>query len=188
MKKILLTLGLSTILVTTACGQTQEETKNAETEEKTEATQQISKETIQSTLLDSQLALAKDIREHNAKIEALRVDISKLDKVETDEEKKQLEQTIKDSTEEAKKAASTAQEALNSFEIKGKLSEDTKNSLQASLDDLNAYFEEVKSTLDKPLQTDFSKADDLFTSFEDKLASIYENADLLAPNMKKELQ
>ncbi|KGP70794.1 hypothetical protein [Pontibacillus yanchengensis] len=188
MKKTLLTLGLSTLLVTTACGQTQDESKNAETEEKTEENQQISKETIQSTLLDSQLALAKDIREHNAKIEALRANISKLDTLETEEEKNQLKQSIKDSAEEAKKAASNAQEALNSFEIKGELPEDTTNSLQASLDDLNAYFEEVKSSLDQPLQADFSKADDLFTSFEDKLASIYKDADLLAPNMKKELQ
>ncbi len=194
MKKQLLIAGLSSVFVIAGCGQSEDTAdKNKENENQTqeEATNGDKKEEnnkqLQSTLLDTQLELAKQLRPHNVVVQDIQAQIKNLSTIKDEQELATAKAEVTTKAVDVQKEVEKAIEKLNAFSIKGELSDENTEKLNAAMNDLKAYFNEVKTALDNPVEADFTKADEEFSSFEEKLGSLYEKAGLLAPNMNKEL-
>lgn len=194
MKKQLLIAGLSSLFVLAGCGQSEDQAdQNEEKENQTqeEATNGDSNEKhnkqLQSALLSTQMELTKDLRPHNESIINLKESINNLSSIEDEQELDTAKAEVTSQAEEAKKEIDKAIEKLETFSISEEISEENSEKLNAALNDLQTYFKETKSALDTPIKADFSKADEAFSSFEEKLGNLYEEVGLLAPNMKKEL-
>lgn len=63
-----------------------------------------------------------------------------------------------------------------------------KSQLEGALMDLKAYFKEAKSALDTPIEADFSKADEKFKAFQEKINAIYKEVGLKEPNLSDEMK
>ncbi|MFC0523171.1 hypothetical protein ACFFGV_06125 [Pontibacillus salicampi] len=198
MKKLLLMLGLATVLVAAGCangeegGDSQEEEnqteENTETEENNSTEESSSEEgdSAQSALMDSQLSLIEAVRSQNAKIVAVQGNIAKLSETEG-EEKEELKTTIEEGAKGAQTAADEAISNLDSLEPASDLPDDQKETFNNAVSDLKSYFEEAKSALDAPMEADFSAADEKFSAFSDKMTQLYDGTELVAPDFAKEL-
>lgn len=185
MKKLLFALSLSVIFVVAGCGQTEEKEKT----NTTDAQEQVSENEIKSTLLDTQIALASELRDFNKKIVAYKQAITSLKDIKKEDELKEAKVDVEKKAVVAKEAAENAVEKLDAFKIDGKLTEDMKATYTNALNDLKAYFTESKKAIDASLtEPDFTTADEKFKSFQEQLTSAYEEVGLLSPNMMKELQ
>ncbi|MYL32764.1 hypothetical protein GLW05_04045 [Pontibacillus yanchengensis] len=208
MKKLLLTLGISSILVVAGCGgeengdstdteenqesQQQEETtqENESSNENTENSDnaESDQQSAQSVLMDTQLKMADTVRSHNAKIVGVQSDIAKLEGGEDVENPEELKSSIKEKAKEAQTAAEEAISSLDSFEVPSDLSQEQQDTMKSAIEDLKAYFTEAKSALDNPLEADFSKAEEKFNAFSKKMKGLYEEVDLVTPDFYKEFQ
>ncbi len=194
MKKQLLIAGLSSLFVIAGCGQSEENAdKNKENEKQSqeEATngdkQEKDNAQLQSTLLDNQMDLTKELRPHNVAVLDIKDKISNLKTIKDEKELNQAKTDVKNQSKEAQKEVEKAIKKIESFSIKGELSEDHQKQFNNALADLKAYFTEVKTVLNNPVEADFSKAEEKFSSFEEKIGTLYKEVDLISPNMKKEL-
>lgn len=191
MKKLLLTLGLATVFVTAGCAQDSNNQDNADQADQKEETNGDKKadnnKEAQSVLLDTQMELVTEIRPHNTKIANVQSKIEELASIEDEQELKEAKTEVMEQAKEAQAAADEAIKTIESFEVKGELSEEMTTTLNTALEDLNTYFTEAKTALDQPTEADFTKANESFDAFEQKMGKLYEEVGLLAPNMKKEL-
>lgn len=190
MKKFLLGLGISAVLVAAGCGQSDDNA--AKTDDKTNADNtkteevQLSDKEIKASLIDTQVALTDQIRPFNVTVTSYVAQASKLGTIEDEAELQTAKDELAAKTEEANKAADDAVAALDSFQVQGELPEDMDYS--AALADLKAYFTEAKAAIEaNPESPDMTKADENFTSFGEKLSAMYEKVGLFAPDMSKEL-
>lgn len=161
-----------------------ENTESTDNADNAESDQQ----SAQSVLMDTQLKMAETVRSQNAKIVSVQSDVAKLEGGEDVENPEELKSSIKEKAKEAKTAADEAVSSLDSFEVPSELSQEQKDTMTSAIEDLKAYFNEAKTALDNPLEGDFSKAEEKFNAFSEKMKGLYEEVDLVAPDFYKEFQ
>ncbi len=204
MKHFLFLLSLATVLTVAGCSNgenTGESQDKSETEEKqngeskgkeknqnNESTEEDKNKAVKSALLDTQMSLVKEIRSYNEKIVAVQSDLKTLSETKEEKKKEELKSSIQEGASEAQKASEQAVKAIESFEPEGELTEDMKSQLDEALMDLKAYFQEAKSAVDTPLEADFSKADEKFKAFQEKISAMYKEVGLKAPNLSDEMK
>ncbi|KGX85549.1 hypothetical protein [Pontibacillus marinus] len=204
MKHFLFLLSLATVLTVAGCsngenaGDSQdqpekeekqnEESKDEEKNQDNESTTEDQNKAVKSALLDAQMSLVKEIRSYNEKIVAVQSDLKTLSETKEEKEKEKLKTSIQEGASEAQEASDQAVKAIESFEPEGELPEDMKSQLDDALTDLKAYFKEAKSALDTPLEADFSKADEKFKAFQEKISAMYKEVGLKAPNLSDEMK
>jgi len=204
MKRFLFVMSLATVLTIAGCGNDDgndetggqndteenqnESSKNDNKDQENESQGEDNEKATQSALLDTQMSLVQELRPHNKKIVAVQSDLKTLSETKEEKEKEKLKTSIKEGATEGQKAADEAMKAIDSFEPSSELPDEMKSKVNEALKDLKAYFKESKSTLDTPLEADFSKADEQFKAFEDKIGSLYEEVGLNAPNLGDEMK
>jgi hypothetical protein len=111
-----------------------------------------------------------------------------MDNPEIPEEEKPSQEELEAKFEEAKSAGKKAAEAIRGIELPEELAQ-YEEDLNAALEDLAKSYEKRSEelTIEKTEETS-SEADELFASFEEKFGKVFEDVDLLAPNIKKELE
>lgn len=182
MKK-LLSLSLLLVLVFAAACNNGSNTNENVSEGNTESNEQASSEgqeaNVKGALLDFQMNLTSMINSKDAPIYAFEAAKAK------EEEKPSAEELAK-LKEEAKTAANTIAEDIRAMEIPAEL-EAHKSDLEAALEDLAKSYETRAANLSDEAGFVYEESDALFTSAEEKLAKIYEDAGLTAPSISAEV-
>lgn len=183
MKKILTTLMLSVLVLTlAACGSQDSATGTKEDKE-----EKIDPIEVKSALMDFQAEMVDVLQDSHkpfAEFEAIK---TKMNDPETAAEDMPTKEDAEAQLEEAKSSGPKAAEDIRAMEIPAELAqyeEDLKSALEDAATSYEKRAEEL--TLDKEEME--SEADQLFASFEEKLGKIFEEADLLPPNIQKELE
>jgi hypothetical protein len=184
MKKFLaFTMLFVLVFALAACGS--EESKDGSKQEKEE---KIDQTEVKSQLLDFQeeiVGVLKVKHKPFAEFEALK---AKMNDSEVAEEEKPSKEEVETKMEEAKATGDEAAEAIRSIEVPSELSQ-YEEDFQSAFDDLSKSYEQRSESLTLEENEEAQiEADELFTSFEEKVGKIFEDADLLAPNIKKEIQ
>lgn len=184
MKKFLaFTMLFVLVFALAACGS--DESKDGSKQKKEE---KIDQTEVKSQLLDFQEEIVDVLKVNHkpfAEFEELK---AKMNDSEVAEEEKPSKEEAETKMEEAKAAGDKAAEAIRSIEVPSELSQ-YEEDFKSAFDDLAKSYEQRSEalTLEENEEAQ-SEADELFTSFEEKLGNIFEDADLLAPNIKKEIE
>jgi hypothetical protein len=182
MKKLLMLLALGLVLVFTACQA--EEGKSEDTNEDAtnagEGNEEADAKELKSALVKNQIELVFDVRSSQQAINAYVAELAKPAEEAADAE------TVEGLKADALAAAEEAVAAIDAFELQGELTEDAKASFEAAIADLKASYEGYVTAISAD-ETDFTAAEESFTSFNDKLGELFESAGLLKTDMSKEL-
>ncbi|MGM7703833.1 hypothetical protein ACSVDE_19180 [Pseudalkalibacillus sp. Hm43] len=184
MKKILAFILMFVFVFTmAACGS--DDSTSGSDKEKEPA---MDKTEVKSQLLVFQEEIVDVLKEHHkpfAEFEAMKA--KKYD-AETAEEDKPAQEELEAKLEEAKSAGPEAAEAIRAMEVPSELSQ-YEEDFQSALEDLAKSYEQRSEELTIDNNEDAeNKADELFASFEETVGKVFEDADLLAPNIKKEIE
>ncbi|UFU01261.1 hypothetical protein KO561_10100 [Radiobacillus kanasensis] len=171
MKKFLLALGLISAFVIAGCSQSDEGTDK----EKSSEEEKASESDVKTVLLDEQENFTDTFSPFQQTINAYQATIG--DDEVTPEERAAA-------AEEALTAAKNAQTELENYEVSADLSDDMKESYTNALTTLKDYYAEVASAIEANADAaDFTAAQTKWDEYQSAIGSIFEDADLLAPNM-----
>ena len=184
MKKILaFTMFVVLAFTIAACGS--EDTTNGS---KNESENTIDATEVKSQLLNFQQDVVDVLKENHKPFAELKALQAKMNDPEVTEDEKPSTEDIEAKKEEAKVAGEKAVEAIRAIEVPSKLSqyeEDIQSALEDAAKSYEQRIEDLK--IESPAETQ-SKADELFARFEEKLGKVFEDADLFAPDISKELE
>jgi hypothetical protein len=182
MKKLLMLLALGLVLVFTACqaDEGKSEDTNEDATNAGESNEDADAKELKSALVKNQIELVFDVRPSQQAINAYVAELAKPAEEAADAE------TVEGLKADALAAAEEAVAAIDAFELQGELTEDAKASFEAAIADLKASYEAYVTAISAD-ETDFTAAEESFTSFNDKLGELFESAGLLKTDMSKEL-
>ncbi|MCA0988177.1 hypothetical protein [Guptibacillus algicola] len=185
MKKVLSLTMLLVLVFAAACSNGNSANENA-AENNSQNNEQASSEEngdqeadVKGALLDFQMNLTSMINEKDGPIYAFEAAKAK-------EEEKPSDEELATMKEEAKTAANTIAEDIRGMEIPAEL-EAHKSDLEAALEDLAKSYETRAANLSDEAGFVYEESDSMFTSAEEKLASVYEDAGLTAPSISTEV-
>lgn len=182
MKKILIALGLLVAFIITGCSQESEEAENSnsqadeasETEETTDDNQ-----AVKVALLDAQMNLTSEVATYQQRINTYTAATADEAATEAD---------ISAAKEDAKAAAEEASGVLEGYEIEVDLPEEEKTNYENAISTLKSYYDEISTALAADTaDVDLSSADEAWAAFQSEIKEIYENADLMVPDMASAL-
>ncbi|CQR46650.1 Septation ring formation regulator EzrA [Paraliobacillus sp. PM-2] len=176
MKKLLVSLGLLVALILTGCSQ--DETNTDGNNEETDDTEQTTdSQDVKVALLDVQLNLTKAVSTYQQEINAY---------LTVSQDETSTEEAIQTAKDEAKTAAKEATNVLNSYDIQVELPEQEKEQYENAITTLNTYYQQVESSMNNE-ELDLSEADATWDKFQEQITEIYEQADLMVPDMAEAL-
>ncbi|MFC7060405.1 hypothetical protein [Halobacillus seohaensis] len=180
MKKWLMMLGITSMIVAAGCGSNTEEDSSTSGDSDNNNSEESSNDetATKKEILNIQQEMVSTFRPEQSQIADYEAAIGA---------EKPDEEAIKDAGEAAKSAAANAATKVEQFSIEGDLSNKIKEQYEKALPSLQAYYEEVETALDESLtEADLTEADKKFEEFQDQVSTIYEEADLLSTNLKSE--
>ncbi|WP_283152178.1 hypothetical protein [Guptibacillus hwajinpoensis] len=160
-------------------GASNENDSNATTNsESSEETSSANESDVKSDLLDFQLNLIQTVNKSDSPIyefEAAKV-----------AEEKPSDEELTTMKSDAESAAKTVAEDVRAIEIPAEL-ETYKSDIEAALEELAKSYETRAANLSDDPEATYEESDAQFASFEEKMATVYEDAGLTAPSFSADL-
>ncbi|WP_226658203.1 hypothetical protein [Pseudalkalibacillus hwajinpoensis] len=142
------------------------------------STEEASETDVKSDLLDFQMNLIQTINESDSPIYAF--EAAKV------AEEKPSDEELATMKSDAEAAAKKVAEDVRAVEIPAEL--DTyKSDIEAALEDLAKSYETRAANLSDEPEATYEESDAQFASFEEKMATVYEDAGLTAPSFSADL-
>ncbi|MYL63904.1 hypothetical protein GLW07_11110 [Bacillus hwajinpoensis] len=143
-----------------------------------EETSDASETDVKSDLLDFQMNLIQTVNKNDSPIYAF--EAAKV------AEEKPSDEELATMKADAEAAAKTVAEDVRAVEVPAEL--DTyKSDIEAALEDLAKSYETRAANLSDEPEATYEESDAQFTSFEEKMATVYEDAGLTAPSFSADL-
>ncbi|WP_347550260.1 hypothetical protein ABFG93_01740 [Pseudalkalibacillus hwajinpoensis] len=181
MKKLLPLVMLFVLVFTAACSNNGGNSENTATNSDgtEEASETGSSETdVKSSLLDFQLELINTINKNDAAIYAF--EAAKV------AEEKPSDEELATLKSDAEAAANSVAEEVRAVEVPAEL--DTyKSDIETALEDLAKSYETRAANLSDEPEAAYEESTEQFTAFEEKMASVYEDAGLSAPSFSADV-
>ncbi|MCA0990342.1 hypothetical protein [Pseudalkalibacillus hwajinpoensis] len=144
----------------------------------TEETSDASETDVKSDLLDFQMNLIQTVNKSDSPIYAF--EAAKV------AEEKPSDEELATMKADAEAAAKTVAEDVRAVEVPTEL--DTyKSDIEAALEDLAKSYETRAANLSDEPEATYEESDAQFASFEEKMATVYEDAGLTAPSFSADL-
>ncbi|QDP40415.1 hypothetical protein [Radiobacillus deserti] len=170
MKKFLLALGLISALVIAGC-----QSDDGKDKEEKASEENASDSDVKLVLLDEQANFTSTFSQFQQPINAYQATIG--DEEVTPEDRAAA-------ADEALVAAKNAQTELDNYKPSADLPDDVKDSYTKALTMLKDYYSEVASAIEANADAaDFTSAQAKWDEYQSAIGTLYENSDLLAPNM-----
>lgn len=180
MKRFLPLVMLLVFVFVAACSNNEanDTSTNANNSGSTEEASEASETDVKSDLLDFQMNLIQTINKSDSPIYAF--EAAKV------AEEKPSDEELATMKSDAEAAAKKVAEDVRGVEVPAEL--DTyKSDIEAALEDLAKSYETRAANLSDDPEATYEESDAQFASFEEKMATVYEDAGLTAPSFSADL-
>ncbi len=186
MKKLLALVLLCMSLFIAACSDEPSNSEEKDSGKNSEGTEETANDTgetdemaVKGALLDFQMQIIKTVNENDSAFYSFENAKGK------EEDKPSADEIAKMKTD-AQTASTKVAEDVRAIEIPAEL-DSYKEDIQSAMDDLAKSYENKAANLSDEAEAEYKESDDLFASFEEKMAKVYEDAGLTTPSFSADI-